>query len=100
LQADGYKRSGIVPCDGLLLPPRRKPKLTAHQIAEAKARREAGEGMESPDDYTHWIERAARRLEQHIRADDVLQAEEQMQFIEKTLKVLRLKFAEHLRMVG
>jgi hypothetical protein len=56
--------------------------------------------MESPDDYTHWIERAARRLEQHIRADDVLQAEEQMQFIEKTLKVLRLKFAEHLRMVG
>jgi hypothetical protein len=39
--------------------------------------------MESPDYYTHWIERAARRLEQHLRAGDVVQAEEQMQFIEK-----------------
>ena len=56
--------------------------------------------MESPDDYTHWIERAARGLEQHLRADDAVQAEEQMQFIEKTLKVIRLKFADHLRIVG
>lgn len=56
--------------------------------------------MESPADYTHWIERAARRLEQHLRADDAVQAEEQMQFIEKTLKVLRIKFAAHLNIIG
>jgi hypothetical protein len=27
--------------------------------------------MESPDDYTRWIERAARRLEEAVRNDDV-----------------------------
>ena len=52
--------------------------------------------MESPDDYTRWIERAARRLEEAMRNDDVKQAEAEMQLIERTLKVLRQKFAEHI----
>jgi hypothetical protein len=51
--------------------------------------------MDSPDDYTRWIERAARRLEQHMRDDNVLRAEEEIQLIEKTLKVLREKLARH-----
>ena len=34
--------------------------------------------MESPDDYTRWIERAARRLEEAMRNDDVKQAEAEM----------------------
>jgi HAMP domain-containing protein len=50
--------------------------------------------MESPNDYTRWIERAARRLEEAMRNDDVKQAEAEM--IERTLKVLRQKFAEHI----
>jgi hypothetical protein len=52
--------------------------------------------MESPDDYTRWIERAARRLEEAMRNDDVKQAEAEMQLIERTLKVLRQKFAKHI----
>ena len=52
--------------------------------------------MESPDDYTRWIERAARRLEEAMRNDDVKQAEAEMKLIEATLKVLRQKFAEHI----
>jgi HAMP domain-containing protein len=52
--------------------------------------------MESPDDYTRWIERAARRLEEAMRNDDVKQAQAEMKLIERTLKVLRQKFAEHI----
>jgi hypothetical protein len=55
--------------------------------------------MESPDDYTRWIERAARRLEEAVRNDDVLRAEEEMQLIERTLKVLRKKISEHTALV-
>jgi hypothetical protein len=55
--------------------------------------------MESPDDYTRWIERAARRLEEALRNDDVSRAEEEMQLIERTLKVLRKKFSEHTALV-
>jgi hypothetical protein len=51
--------------------------------------------MDSPDDYTRWIERAARRLEQHMRDENVLRAEEEIQLIEKTLKVIREKLAQH-----
>jgi len=52
--------------------------------------------MESPDDYTRWIERAARRLEEAMRNDDVKQAQAEMKLIERPLKVLRQKFAEHI----
>jgi hypothetical protein len=59
-------------------------------------KRGAAMRMESPDDYTRWIERAARRLEEAMRNDDVKQAEAEMKLIERTLKVLRQKFAEHM----
>jgi hypothetical protein len=55
--------------------------------------------IESPDDYACWIERAARRLEEAVRNDDVLQAGAEMQLIERTLKVLRKKFSEHTALV-
>jgi hypothetical protein len=51
------------------------------------------------DDYTRWIERAARRLEEAVRNEDVLRAEEEMQLIERTLKVLRKKFSGHTALV-
>jgi hypothetical protein len=51
--------------------------------------------MDSPNDYTRWIERAARRLEEHMRDENVSRAEEEIQLIEKTLKVIREKLAQH-----
>jgi hypothetical protein len=51
--------------------------------------------MDSPDDYTRWIERAARRLEEHMRDENLSRAEEEIQLIEKTLKVIREKLAQH-----
>jgi hypothetical protein len=69
---------------------------TVSHSTTSRYKRGAAMRMESPDDYTRWIERAARRLEEAMRTDDVKQAEAEMKLIERTLKVLRQKFAEHI----
>jgi hypothetical protein len=69
------------------------------QISSLNEGETAAMRMESPDDYTRWIERAARRLEEAVRNDDVLRAEEEMQLIERTLKALRKKFSGHTALV-
>ena len=45
--------------------------------------------MESPDDYTRWIERAARPLEEAQRNEDVKQALAEMKLNERAPKVRR-----------